>query len=175
MAADLSLLEPDFRARVEGTLATCRREGVVLRPFCTIRSTLDQARLWRQSRSTKAIAREIQKLRDNGADYLAWCLERVGAQDGRPVTNAIPGMSWHQWGEACDCFLVVDGEAVWDAGDPGYETYVEVAEEHGLVSGRSWHDIVHVQKRLESVLGAYSLASIDREMQVRYGQDPGSI
>jgi hypothetical protein len=64
--------------------------------------------------------------------FLAQCIERVGKQFGEHVTNAIPGLSWHQWGEAADSAWVVDNEVVWSIeetvnGLNGYMVYADEA------------------------------------------------
>ncbi|GAK49224.1 hypothetical protein U14_00443 [Candidatus Moduliflexus flocculans] len=41
--------------------------------------------------------------------------QSVGPQYGDPVTNALPGCSWHQWNEAVDLFWVIDGKAEWSS------------------------------------------------------------
>ena len=101
---DLIYLQPKLQEQVRELLDACIARGVEMRPYCTVRDPLDQAKLWRQSRTTTTIATQIKKLRDEKAYYLADCLTNVGPQDGRHVTNAIPGLSWHQWGLAVDCF-----------------------------------------------------------------------
>ena len=64
----------------------------------------------------------------------------VGPQKGDPVTNAIPGLSWHQWGEAVDCFWVVNNKAVWDLetvvnGLNRFMVYANEAKKLGLDAG----------------------------------------
>ena len=81
--------------------------------FFTLRDPFDQAILRRQSRSTQEIHDKIQELKSKGAHFIVNCLESVGSQAGRHVTNAIPGLSWHQWGESLDCFWLIDGKAEW--------------------------------------------------------------
>src|SRR6185369_14731386 len=101
------------------------------------------------------IALKIASLRDQGAPFLAHCLESVGPQSGDPVTNAIPGLSWHQWGEAMDCVWIVDGAAEWSTtrkvnGVNGYRAYANEAVRLGLTAGgffRSLKDWPHVQLR----------------------------
>ena len=113
MAADLSALVAQFHEQVDQLLNSCRARGIEMRPYSTLRTPFDQARLWRQSRSIEEIRDKIADLRASGASFLAHCLESVGPQHGEPVTNAIPGFSWHQWGEAVDCFWLVNGKAEW--------------------------------------------------------------
>ena len=177
MAADLTLLVPAFRPRLEQLLANCRARGVEMRPYMGLRTPLEQARLWRQSRSREEIDVKVAQLRSAGADYLADCLVKVGPQHGDPVTNAIPGLSWHQWGEAVDCFWVVKGAAEWSTkrllnGLNGYRVMAEEAKKLGLDPGGWWKrfpDWPHVQLRSDpSPLGVMTLAAVSAEMQKRF-------
>lgn len=149
-----------------------------MRPYTTLRTPLEQAKLWRQSRSTEQIQAEILRLKTAGAPYLAKCIEKAGPQSGSPVTNALPGLSWHQWGEAVDCFWVVNGVAEWSAvkkigGVNGYQVYAAQAKLLGLTAGgffTSLKDWPHVQlDAAGSPLGRLSLVQIDAEMKLRFG------
>jgi hypothetical protein len=148
-----------------------------MRPFFTLRTAEEQARLWRQSRTGQQIEAKIRELEDGGAPYLARVIRDVGPQNGPKVTNALPGLSWHQWGEAMDCFWVVDGAAEWSArrkldGLNGYAVYADEAEALGLTAGghwRSFKDWPHVQLSPEAnPTRRYSLAEIDAEMMRRF-------
>jgi peptidoglycan L-alanyl-D-glutamate endopeptidase CwlK len=178
MAVDLSLLVQEFRGSVESLIANCERRGIEMRPNAGVRTPFDQARLWRQSRTTEEIMDKIDDFRTAGADFLAFCLESVGPQHGDPVTNAPPGFSWHQWGEALDCFWVVDGRAEWSTvkkvnGLNGYHVYAEEAEELELTAGGHWttfKDWPHVQMRAASSPGKImSVNQIDEAMRARFG------
>src|SRR5436190_15319162 len=143
MAVDIDALMPVFKSSIDTLLGDCRARGVDMGPYFTIRTPFEQARLWRQSRSRQEIDEEIQRLRQGGADFLVHCLESVGPQHGDPVTNALPGYSWHQWAEAVDCFWVVAGKAEWSAqrvvgGINGYKVYAEEAVKLGLNAGGRW-------------------------------------
>jgi peptidoglycan L-alanyl-D-glutamate endopeptidase CwlK len=63
--------------------------------YCTVRTAEEQAKLWRQSRSTVQIKEKIQKFKDRQLGFLADILEGVGPQYGRHVTNACCGESYH--------------------------------------------------------------------------------
>jgi peptidoglycan LD-endopeptidase CwlK len=177
MAADLSVLVPSFRNKVNNLLARCARRGVVMRPYFTIRTPLEQAKLWRQSRSIEQIEAKIDELRAADAPFLARCIEKVGEQNGDPVTNAIPGLSWHQWSEAVDCFWLVDNDAEWSAnklidGQNGYRVYAEEAVRLKLTAGgnfTSLKDWPHVQLRTQgSPASLMTLPEIDAEMKARF-------
>jgi peptidoglycan L-alanyl-D-glutamate endopeptidase CwlK len=178
MAANLDLLVPEFRDKVLELLAGCKARGYEMRPCVSLRDPYEQARLWRQSRSTEEINKKIQEIEGAGATFLAQCLRSVGPQHGDPVTNALPGLSWHQWGEAADCFWLVDGKAEWStkkivAGQNGYEVYANGAEAIGLTAGGHWKklkDWLHVQLRsADSPLAEMSLREIDTAMKQRFG------
>lgn len=144
----LNHLIPEFRTKVEELLQLLRSNGYLLRPYCTIRDPFSQAKLWRQSRSSAQVATMVARLRSQGAPRIAACIESVGPQSGKPVTNAAPGFSWHQYGEAVDCFLVnADGSADWDSSAQGYVEYARMATKLGLRAGRDFRDPPHVQFR----------------------------
>jgi len=179
MSRDLNLLLAAFREPVERLLESCAVSGYTMRAYFTVRSPFEQAKLWRQSRSREEIAEKLQWLRQNGGSFVAHCIESVGPQYGPHVTNAVPGLSWHQWGEAVDCFWLLDGKAEWSTrkqveGVNGYRNYAGLAAQAGLTAGghwRSFKDWPHVQYRAESNPGRlYSLEEIDREMRQRFGE-----
>ena len=177
---DLNDLLPAFRAQVNQLLINCRTRGIEMRPYQTLRDPFEQARLWRQSRAREEIARKIAQFRAAEAEFLAFCLESVGPQFGDPVTNAAPGLSWHQWGEAVDCVWIVNGAAEWSAqrrvdGLNGFRVYAEEAQLLGLTPGGLWtrlKDWPHVQPRAAAnPLGEFTLAQISATMQERFGQE----
>jgi peptidoglycan LD-endopeptidase CwlK len=179
MAVALDGLDPAFRSKVEDLLAVLKGIGVDMRPYFGLRTLHEQAILWRQSRSKEEIAAAIQKLHNANADFLADVLKSVGPQHGPHVTNALPGLSWHQWGEALDCFWSLNGSAEWSAsriadGINGYRVYADRAEDLGLNAGGHWgsfKDWPHVQMRSAgSPIGAgMTLAEVNAEMQQRFG------
>jgi len=179
MAANLDLLVPELREGGRRLIARCAARGVQMRPNVGLRDPFEQARLWRQSRSIEQITAKLGELRAQRADFLAHCIESVGPQHGRPVTNAIPGYSWHQWGEAFDCFWLLNGQAEWSTtklvgGLNGYKVYAEEAQELGLTAGGHWpsfKDWPHVQLRPESSPGTtLSVVEIDAAMQAAFGE-----
>jgi hypothetical protein len=175
---DMNLLIDTFRLKVEGVLERCAARGTPMRPYYTIRSPFQQAILWRQSRTREEVDARVAELQDQSAPFLADCLTRVGPQQGPPRTNAIPGLSWHQWGEAVDCFWLVDNAAEWSSkkkinGVNGYQIYAEEAQSAGLTAGGLWtsfKDWPHIQLRADSSpLKTMSLMEIDAEMKQRIG------
>lgn len=184
MAADLKPLVPEFRKKVEALVANCAKRGIEMRPNEALRDPWRQARLWRQSRAIQEITAAIGKLQSDGAPYLAGILTAIGPQHGPNVTNSLPGFSWHQWGEACDCFWVVDGHAEWNTvkkidGQNGYRVYAEEAGKLGLDAGGLWtsfKDWPHVQfQPAASPRKLFSVAEIDTKMRARWGTTPPKV
>ena len=177
MSADLTKLDPGFRDKIYQLVANCGARGVRMRPYMSIRCPLEQAKLWRQSRSIEQINAQIAMFKSAGAAFLADCLHSAGPQHGKLVTSAPPGLSWHQWGEAVDCFWLVDGQAEWSTdrlidGVNGYHVYANEAHNLGLTAGGAWamKDWPHVQLRPDgSPTASMSLAQVDEEMRKRFG------
>jgi hypothetical protein len=179
MSRDLNDLIPEFRTKVKELLDLCDQSGYIMRPFFTLRTPYEQAKLWRQSRSFGEIQNKISDLEEAGANFLAHCIQDVGPQYGRKVTNAIPGFSWHQWGEAVDCFWLLDNKAEWSAekkvnGKNGYNNYATAAKSLGLTAGGFWssfQDWPHIQMQAASHPGKiYTLEEIDKTMKQRFGR-----
>lgn len=173
---NLEVLKDPFEEKVRRTIADVQvQDGWTMRPFYTQRSPWDQARLWRQSRGTKEIHAAVKVLEREGASFLGQVLLEVGPQNGRWATNALPGQSWHQWGEAVDCFALVDGRAVWGRGHPAYKAYAERAKALGLTAGYYWRrqDAVHLQETSETVRSRWTWAEIDAIMRF-FGIEEGA-
>lgn len=168
MSRDMNDLVPEFKVKVEQLLSNCEKAGYIFKPFFTLRSPLEQAKLWRQSRDTSTINQKIQYLKSQGAPFLAECLIKAGVQNGRWVTNALPGYSWHNYGSAVDCYLVnPNGSANWDTSEHGYAIYAEEATRLGMRAGYFFKqsDAVHVQLWLEGVSKLHSLIEINKYME----------
>jgi peptidoglycan L-alanyl-D-glutamate endopeptidase CwlK len=171
-------LDVELAAKLDIVLARCRKHGVLMVPFEGLRDPWRQAGLWRRSRTTPFIDEHVAELRDAGAPFLASCIQDVGPHSGTRVTDAIPGLSWHQWGQAVDCYWSVDGRAVWDedelhGGVNGYRVYAEEAQAEGLIAGGAWSmgDWPHVQLPFSANPGRlYGLDEIDAAMQERFGR-----
>lgn len=179
MAIKINDLVPQFRASVIQLLQNCTTRGVQMVPTEGLRSPALQAKYWRQSRSIVEINHAIAMLRQNGASYLADVLDAVGPQNGDEVTKVLPGNSWHQWGEAVDCFWEVDGKAEWSTtkkvnGVNGYHVYAEEAQKLGLTAGLLWprfKDAPHVQLRKDDnpISSGLKWPDIDQTMRERFG------
>lgn len=170
MSRDLNDLVPSFQPQIERLLGDLLREGFQLRPFFTLRHPREQARLWRQSRTIQEIHTAAAMLSREGAEWLRELLLGVGPQSGKWATNALPGQSWHQWGEAVDCYVLEHGRAVWRRSHPGYERYAILAKERGLTAGFFWRsqDAVHIQRQAGKVRSLHSWAEIDQLMRERF-------
>jgi peptidoglycan L-alanyl-D-glutamate endopeptidase CwlK len=178
MAADLDKLQPALKVKALRLLKRCLARGCEMRPNVGLRDPFDQARLWRQSRSIEEITEKIKELELAGAAFLAECLRSVGPQHGKHVTDTPPGFSWHQWGEALDCFWLVDGKAEWSTtklvgGVNAYRIYADEAEPIGLTAGGHWKrfkDWPHVQLRAADNAGSVmSVQDINASMKARFG------
>lgn len=177
---DLKGLDPEFHASVLKLLAGAYERGVVMIPVCGVRTVFDQAKAYRQSRTSAAITAEAARLKAQGAPFLAEALLSVGPQKGalgQHVTKALPGLSWHQWGLAVDLAWSVDGTILWDLdklvnGQNGYKATAELADDYGLHSGgKMWGwDFPHFQaNKFGSPKNLHSLAHIDEAMRRKYG------
>lgn len=185
VSRDLHDLTPSCMEAVDRLYAECEQRGITMRPFCTLRSPYEQARIWRRSRSTLAVNQKMQELVQLGAPFLAGCLEEVGPQSGKlghHETHAIPGLSWHQFGRAVDSYWEFPvGAACWkhdkvfdENGQNGYMVYSTLAADVGLtslgaISGWDWP---HVQDTpLSGPHKMYAtMAEIDALMKERFGQ-----
>lgn len=178
----MSLLDVCFATNVNLLINACAEAGVIMVPYFTLRTLEEQAKLWRQSRTTEHINSRVEFLIEQGAPHLADILHNVGPCSGPEVTGALPGESWHNWGLACDCYWKVGSKAVWSGEElhsingehlNGYQVYWDAAKAQGLHtvtlrSGRK--DWPHVQQPAES--GPHknmSWADIDKAMKERFG------
>ncbi|MFZ4761298.1 MAG: D-alanyl-D-alanine carboxypeptidase family protein [Alphaproteobacteria bacterium] len=174
MTINLLSLDTQLQKKLILLLDRCGAHGFAMRPFFAVRTPLQQAALWRQSRSIEEISATIRDLRGKKATYLAGCLEKVGAQPDHKhgvVTNALPGLSWHNWGQAVDCVHIsAEGKAIWQG--MAYDVYAAEAIKLGLTAGHYWkmRDSVHVQLPMaSSPLGQYQLLEINDIMEERFG------
>jgi peptidoglycan L-alanyl-D-glutamate endopeptidase CwlK len=146
MSKDLNDLIPEFRVKVVAGLAALAQQGLVFIPYFTQRDPVVQAKLWRQSRSGDVVAQQIQDLKDAGCDFIVACFEKAGPADGAWATNALPGQSWHQYGEAVDCYLQdASGSPVWES--KNYAIFGQVGDANGMWWGGHFGDNDHWQNR----------------------------
>lgn len=171
----LSTLDPTFSGKVTEFLAALAAKGVTMRPYFGIRTAQQQAKLWRQGRTATEIDAQVAKLQDEGCHFLADCIEMAGAQNGQRVTNAIGGLSWHNYGLALDCEWIVNGAVEWSTSAlgalNGYKVYDAMAPQFGLISGQHWGDFDHVEMtKARSPLGQYTMQEIDAMMRSKFGE-----
>lgn len=169
MSRSVAVLVPAFRAQVADLLERLALEGYALAPHSTVRSPWDQARLYRKGRATEDIMRRAGRLAKAGAPWLGEVLVGVGPQYGDRVTNAPPGYSWHNLGEAVDCHVEEQGRAVWDAQHPGYRRYRELGVEMGAHLATQW-DWPHLQRRPGIPTDYYEIAELERVLLKRWGE-----
>lgn len=171
-------LVPELRPIARTLITNCGARGIEMRIYQTLRSPTEQGKLWRQSRTREQVRAKIAELRNAGAEFLAFCIESVGPQSGQHVTDAPPGLSWHQWGEAFDSFWVVNGRSEWSTtkkinGQNGYRVYAEEIEKLGITAGGHWprfKDWPHAQLRsARGPQAVLELTEIDRIMRERFG------
>lgn len=165
-------LQPEFWAAYQRALELARNRGITMKPYCMERSIYEQARLWRQSRSTAEVQTRLRLLESKGAKFMAHVLNAVGPQAGaagRHVTWVTLG--WHQFGEAVDAFWERNGKACWststDGAKNGYKVFRECARAVGLNHLRG--DYPHIQLRTGAPLNFMSYTEADELMQIRYG------
>jgi len=181
MAVNLTELEPPFTDKVTQLLQACRDAGYKMVPTEGIRHPVEQGKLWRQSRSGAVVQQTIADLRAEGLDFIADCIVNAGPANGEHVTNALPGFSWHQWGEAIDCVWVMqNGQENWSVdhlenGKNGYHVYADLAEQFELTAGGHWQslkDWPHVQlSTAGSPQSVHSRQEINDTMKERFGAD----
>lgn len=167
---NLKPLEKEFKEKINILLQKCNSAGYIFVPYSTIRTPIQQAKLWRQSRSTSEIRGTVSMLLEEKANYLAKTLWSVGPQYGRWATNSLPGLSWHQHKEAIDCYLYFNNQAIWDDNHPGYKYCAEAALDLGLSPGYFWKnkDAGHIQKRDKKVTDVFSWIDLDENMKLQF-------
>jgi len=170
-------LVPIFAQKLEILIENCEKKKVFFRQIDGLRNSFIQGIYWKRSRNKKEIDRKLDELKEAKAYFLAYCISAVGPHIGPHCTNAIPGYSWHQWGEAADFTWTVNGKPEWDTNllvnnVNGYQIYANEAKTLGLECGFYWSefpDAGHLQYRAESNPGlVYSICEIDRAMQTKY-------
>lgn len=158
---DFTLLDPAFASKAQQLVQEMKDDGYDIYPYYGLRTVQEQAKLWRQSRSSAVINKQINLFRENGCDFLADVLNDVGAQNGAWATNALPGYSWHNWSQAMDC-LITDGTHA------DYGVYADTARDLGLTAGYyfSHYDGVHVQLSEYEIPHLYTMKEINDHFSV---------
>lgn len=170
-------LSTEFRFKVGVLIENCLKRGVIMYPMESLRHPLLQAKYWKQSRSEMEVSEKTKELRKSGAYFLADCITHAGDRSGPKITNSIPGLSWHQWGEAIDFVWIPKNKPVWDINVKigkinGYQVYGEEAKKLDLECGLFWNEFVdaaHVQLRSAAHPGIlYSINHINDVMEQRF-------
>jgi len=146
----LSDLTPETMTRAKKIIEICENNGVELLIYCTLRSLREQAILFRQGRSWSQISDKINRLKIAGYAELGDLIEKVGPQhETKKVTNAGPGESWHNFGEAFDAVPIVGGKALWND-KVKYQVYGDSVVACGMNWAGNWktfREFPHAQLR----------------------------
>jgi len=139
----LDALEPITRRMAERLLELSNVAGLDILIYCTRRTVVEQAKLFRRGRSLDRIMEKERSLREDwGRGDLADVLLAVGPQHGRIVTNAGPGQSLHNYGMAIDAVPLIGGKAVWghtsDHDREIWDWYGHLCVEAGLEWAGNW-------------------------------------
>jgi len=145
-------LVPEAQIKVERVKDVCNQVGIDLLIYCTLRSLEEQAKLFRQSRPWAEIKRKIDQYRNRGFYFLAEIIENVGPCSGRHVTNAGPGESWHNFGEAWDAVPLIGGKPAWNYlhAKNEWDAYGECVRQVGMYWAGDWtryREYPHAQLR----------------------------
>jgi peptidoglycan LD-endopeptidase CwlK len=179
VAAEISLLTPDFRKQLVKTLTKCAERGIKIEVFSTLITPVEQGALWKQGRSKTDHELKVMALENAKAPYLADCLRRSIPLETNLVTDLLPGMSWQQWGEAATVVWVDFANKLnwsptyFQGGVNGYKIFAEECRNFSLHSGSEFQDSPvawrHVQLRPEHFPSdKYELIDIDKEMKRRF-------
>jgi peptidoglycan LD-endopeptidase CwlK len=182
VAAEISLLTPDFRKQLIKTLAACRERGVKIEVYSTLITPVEQGQLWKQGRSRTDAELKVMALENANAPYLADCLRRAVPLETNYATDLLPGMSWQQWGEAATVLWVdfankLNWSPKWtQSGVNGYRVFAEECKNFSLHSGSEFmpdYDAAwrFVQLRPEPFPSdKYDIVEIDAEMKRRFSR-----
>ena len=169
---ELDHLVPATRVRaVEACRMFHEVTGHRLTIYFTRRTCSDQAFLFRSGRSSEDILSKQQSLRDRGYDYLAEFITQAGPNNSSEwKTNAAPGESWHNYGEAFDAVPLVSGMIDWDNAEL-WEIYGECVILLGMTWGGKWKNVdsPHAQRPIQGSALTGSSPEIARERLIEAG------
>ena len=166
-------LKPKFRLKLLFVMEQLDQKGISYEIFSCLRDPQEQAELWMKSRSEQEIRGAIDKLTKQGAPWLSNLVRATHRPYGRWETNNLPGLSWHQWGEAVSIRVLSEsGRVIWNPNNEGYRALADLTRMVNLTSGFFWkrRDVVHVQLRADAVRAYYTWSEIDREMKEAFCQ-----
>jgi len=131
----------------EALLEVFKRHKIKVLVYTAYRPHEEQAALWRQSRSTKQIQKKIKYYDKIGRTDLADILRNGKPRNGKHVTNACCGMSYHEYRIAFDFVPYFKGNLDWN--DTGkFKKVASVLKEYGFNCGAFWKsfkDYPHAQ------------------------------
>jgi peptidoglycan L-alanyl-D-glutamate endopeptidase CwlK len=113
-------LIPQAKERVEKFIALCKENGIDLLVTSTYRDMESQTALYNQGRTT----------------------------EGKIVTNAHAGESFHNYRCAVDVVPLVNGKPEWDGSDPIWAKVGALGKQAGLEWAGEWHsfkELAHFQ------------------------------
>lgn len=168
-------LDKEFLQRAQTLLTNLQDKGIYMVPISGVRTLEEQAKNWRKGRSLFEIKKKIFSLRKSQGNYIADVIEHVGPQmDKDKVTNAIPGFSWHNWGQALDCYVCYEGDKkklIFNGNDPlfksyaleRYKAYAIEAVKLGLTAGYYFpmKDMPHIQLNKKEVNKIYGIPYVN--------------
>lgn len=93
-------LDPVFRERLIKVFEEAINHGFKVDPHLGALSIKDQALKWRQSRSDLEIDKALTFFKENDCNFIWNVMRFANAKFGPPVTDCLPGLSWHNWREA---------------------------------------------------------------------------
>ena len=107
---NLDDLLPQVKIKVEQFIQACKDKGIDILITSTYRDMESQDALYEQGRTTQ----------------------------GRIVTNARGGDSYHNWRCAVDVVPIIGGKPDWDGSHPAWQQIGEIGEECGLEWAGRW-------------------------------------
>ena len=150
-------LLPSFQNLIENFTEKLNVTGIRYRLINGYRSGIEQAKLWRQGRSTALIMRVREELRAKGEKVISGFILDAGPQTNPYiVTHALPFQSPHQFGCALDLVPYYGNLLLWDNKlnqkstdvDKLWKTCGQLSKECGLEWGGDWRyfkDRAHYQ------------------------------
>jgi len=154
----VNALEKEMQQPVLDFVQKCMDQSILVQPYLGRRTIQYQNLLYTQTRSPSDIQKKAYALRVQGMPYLADQLQQTKPQDGLRVTNAVGGLSWHNWGLAVDFFVHNgDGKPQWKK-----SLYPEaglIAKDLGFTWGgdfKKMPDFGHIQWPCKEVLEIHS-------------------
>ena len=124
---DLNELSGPVQAKASAMLDACKAAGLDILITCTYRSEEEQNALYLQGRAPLAVVNDVRaKVR------LAPITEE---ENGRRVTNAKAGQSYHSRRRALDVVPIVAGKPCWNPENPAWQQVGKIGKSCGLEWG----------------------------------------